>query len=108
MYPQKVNTHTWDTAKPALLLEDQLIPDKKAPQSSTDSALLGEHPLHLQKSTEGPAVPEWTGGAEETSKETIYKAHFCQRGCFTEYQPGLKHTHNHMHTLNNHQAVLFC
>ena len=44
MYPQKVNAHIWNTVKPVLSVEEQLMPDKKAQQRSTDSALPGEHP----------------------------------------------------------------
>lgn len=61
VYPRKVNTHTWNTVKPALLLEDQLMLDKKAPRRSTSSALKVNTPVWegpASVSTEGPAVPE--------------------------------------------------
>lgn len=45
VYPRKVNTHTWNTVKPALLLEDHLMLDKKAPRRSTDSALKVNTPV---------------------------------------------------------------
>lgn len=86
-----MSTHTWATVKPVLPLEDQLMPDKKAPQRPTDSALTGEHPnsrgfLHGYEQKD-PQLPNEPGGVKrlKTEAETIYRVEFPPSGFFANH-----------------------
>lgn len=96
VYPLKLNTHTWNTEKPALLLENQLMLDEKAPQRPADSALVAP--------TSGSTVgPESAGGCvirRIRPRENLPRVISLQRTALLANEQ-VTHTHTHPGILNS-------